>query len=157
VREPVGYRIVDEPAPTALEQVIVNPVWPFLASMFAGAWLAYPWFVLNAFALGGRRRFLDLAIALGGLAASALSLFAYAILRDRMLLDESTLPYTLLLPVAVRLVSFYWLFMRQEQVFVLYTYFGGKTRNAMLVVVAASFLRSKLLGGAPLMLQALLG
>lgn len=157
MRQPVGYRIVDEPAPTTLEQVIVNPVWPLLASMFAGAWLAYPWFVLNAFALGGRRRYSDLAIAASGLGLSALCLFAYTVVADRELLGEHTAPYLLLLPVAVRLVSFYWLFMRQEQVFGLYTYFGGKTRNAMLVVVAAAFLRSKLLGGAPPFLQHLLG
>lgn len=156
MRQPVGYHIVDEPAPTTLEQVIVNPVWPLLASMFAGAWLAYPWFVLNAFALGGRRRFADLSIAIGGFLVSALCLFACAVLADRELLGNA-LPYTLLLPVAVRLVSFYWLFMRQEQVFGLYTYFGGKTRNAMLVVVAAAFLRSRLLGEAPPFLQHLLG
>lgn len=135
----------------------MNPVWPLLASMFAGAWLAYPWFVLNAFALGGRRRFADLAIAVGGLLASALCLFAYTVVADRKLLGELTAPYLLLLPVAVRLVSFYWLFMRQEQVFGLYTYFGGKKRNAMLVVVLAAFLRSRLLGGAPPLLQHLLG
>ena len=54
---PAVYRIIDEPAPTALERTIVNPTWPLFASMFAGSWLAFPWFVLNAFALGGRRRF----------------------------------------------------------------------------------------------------
>lgn len=157
MRHPGGYRIVDEPAPAALERVIVNPVWPLLASMFAGAWLAYPWFVLNAFALGGRRRFVDLGIAVGGLLLSAASLFGVALLSSRLVLDERSLPYAQLVPVGIRLVIFYLLFMRQEQSFGLYTYFGGQPRNAMLVVFAASFLRSRLLGDASPLLQALLG
>lgn len=157
MRHPGGYRIVDEPAPAALEQAIVNPIWPLLSSMFAGAWLAYPWFVLNSFALGGRRRFVDLGIAVGGLLLSALALFGIDFLAARMVLDERSLPYAALVPVGLRLVIFYLLFMRQEQSFGLYTYFGGKPKNAMLVVVAASFLRSKLLAGAPPFLQLLLG
>jgi len=157
VRQPAGYRIVDEPAPAALEQLIVNPVLPLLGSMFGGAWLAYPWFVLNAFALGGKRRFQDLGIALLGLGLSALVLLVISVLASRLVLDERSLPYAQLLPIGVRLAVFYWLFMRQEQSFALYTYFGGKSRNAMLVVVAGFFLRSKLLAAAPLVLQLLLG
>ena len=157
MKHPGGYRIVDEPAPAALEQVIVSPMWPLFASMFAGAWIAYPWFVLNSFALGGKRRFADLGIAVGGLLLSAAALFGIDFLASTTLLDERSLPYAALVPVGMRLVIFYLLFMRQEQSFGLYTYFGGKPRNAMLVVVAASFLRSKLLAGAPPVLQLLLG
>ncbi|MDF3070892.1 MAG: hypothetical protein K0R38_6493 [Polyangiaceae bacterium] len=148
---------MDEPAPGGLEQVVVNPIWPLLASMFAGAWLAYPWFVLNSFALGGRRRFVDLSIALGGLLLTALTLFVVALLVQRGTVQEAHLPYFQLIPVGVRLVIFYLLFMRQEQSFALYTYFGGKTRNAFLVVIAASFLKGKLLGDAPPIVQLLLG
>jgi hypothetical protein len=156
VRNPGGYRIVDEPAPTGLEQLIVNPIWPLLGSMFAGAWLAYPWFVLNAFALGGRRRWGDLAIAAAGITASALTLFVMAALLGSGFLDETTLPYAQLVPVGVRLTCFYWLFLRQEQVFGLFTYFGGQPRQALIVVVAAFFIRQKLLGEAPPVLQLLL-
>jgi hypothetical protein len=157
VRHPGGYRIVDEPAPAALERLIVNPAWPLLASMFAGAWLAYPWFVLNAFALGGKRRFADLGIALAGLLLSAASLFSIAWLSATEVLDEQYLPYAQLAPVGLRLIVFYLLFMRQQQSFGLYTYFGGKPRNAMLVVVAASLLRSQLLASASPILQLLFG
>lgn len=157
MRQPAGYRIIDEPAPAALEQLIVNPVWPLLGSMFAGAWLAYPWFVLNGFALGGKRRFQDLGIALLGFGMSVLSLFVISVLASRLVLDERSLPYAQLLPIGVRLAIFYWLFMRQEQSFGLYTYFGGKSRNPMLVVVAGFFLGSKLLASAPFVLQLLLG
>jgi len=157
VRQPAGYRIIDEPAPAALEQFIVNPVWPLLGSMFGGAWLAYPWFVLNGFALGGKRRFQDLAIALVGVGASVASLLVISLLASRLLLDERSLPYAQLLPIGVRLAIFYWLFMRQEQSFGLYSYFGGKSRNAMLVVMAGFFLRSRVLAALPFELQLLLG
>src|SRR5690606_15917739 len=50
----MSYRIEDEPGSSALERAIVDPRWPLLASMFAGGWLAFPWFVVNAFALGGK-------------------------------------------------------------------------------------------------------
>lgn len=157
MRHPGGYRIVDEPAPAALERVIVNPIWPLFASMFAGAWLAYPWFVLNSFALGGARRFADLGIAVFGLLLTAGTLFGVEALAAAAVLDPRSLPYAALVPVGLRLVVFYVLFTRQEQPFGLYTYFGGTPKNAMLVVVAASLLRSKLLAGAPPVVQLLLG
>jgi hypothetical protein len=157
VRHPGGYRILDEPAPGGLERVVVNPIWPLLGSMFAGAWLAYPWFVLNSFALGGKRRLVDLGIALGGLLLTASILFAISSLVQGQVVKESQLPYLQLLPVGVRLVIFYLLFMRQEQSFALYTYFGGKPRNALLVVLGASFLKGRLLGDAPPLVQLLFG
>lgn len=156
MRGPAGYRIIDEPAPSRLEQLIVNPIWPLFGSMFAGAWLAYPWFVLNAFALGGRRRWGDLAIAAAGITSSVLSLVVMAVLLRRGALDQSTLPYAQLVPLGVRLSCFYWLFLRQEPVFGLFTYFGGRPRQAMIVVVAAFFIRQKLLGGVSPVLQLLL-
>jgi hypothetical protein len=157
MRQAAGYRIIDEPAPNALEQLIVNPVWPLLGSMFAGGWLAYPWFVLNAFALGGRRRFADLGIALLGLLLSALSLLGIGFLASRLWLDERSLPYVELVPVAIRLVVFYLLFMRQEPSFSLYTYFGGKPKSALLLVMAAGFLHGRILQEAPPFLRLLLG
>jgi hypothetical protein len=139
-----GYRIIDEPAPAALEQAIVNPIWPLFAAMFAGPWLAYPWFALNSFALGG-------------FAAGAASLLLIAFLSSRLLLDERSLAYARLAPVGLRLAVFYWLFMRQEQTFGLYTYFGGQTRSAFLVVMAGAFLKGKLLGELAPFWQLLLG
>lgn len=151
-----GYRIVDEPAPAALEQLIVNPIWPLFAAMFAGPWLAYPWFVLNAFALGGRRRFEDLAIAVLGLALSAALVLGILSLLSHSMLDEQSLAYAQLLPIGARLCVVYLLFIRQEQTFELYTHFGGRTRNALLIVVAGGLLRSQLPNVSPFW-QMLLG
>jgi hypothetical protein len=156
-RAGASYHIVDEPAPAGLDQVIVNPMWPLFASMFAGAWLSYPWFVLNAFALGGRRRFGDLAIALGGLLGSAALVLLTSLLASRSVLDERSLAYVKLLPIGVKLTVVYVLFMRQEQTYGLYTYFGGATRNAALIVIAGAFLRSHVLGPLEPLWQLLLG
>ena len=157
MRQPAGYRIIDEPAPTGLEQIIVNPLWPLLGAMFGGGVLGYPWFVLNSFALGGKRRFRDLGIALGSLALSAAALVVIALLASRLVLDPRSLPYAQLAPVGIRLAAFYWLFMRQEQSYGLYTYFGGRSRNGVLVVAAGAFLGHRLLAEAPVFLRLLLG
>jgi hypothetical protein len=153
---PVAYRIIDEPAPTALERTIVNPTWPLFASMFAGSWLAFPWFVLNAFALGGRRRFADLGLALGGWLASGLILVGILQLLSDMTLTERGLPYALLAPQGVRLIVVYWLFLRQLPTFEIYTHFGGATRNGVFVVIAGALLRGSVMGALPDFWQAVL-
>jgi len=74
VASPV-YRIIDEPRPGPLAQIAVNPVWPFLSVMMAGGWLAWPWFALNAFAIGSARKRAEALTVLGAtLAAGALAL-----------------------------------------------------------------------------------
>jgi hypothetical protein len=152
-----SYRVIDEPGPTGLEQAIVNPIWPMFATMMAGSWLGYPWYMLNSLALGGRRRFWDLGIALGGWAVSAALLFGIGALASRLLLDERNLVFALLAPIGVRMVVLYWLYLRQETTYQLYVYFGGKTRNALILVFAGAFLRGTVLGGLSPFWQTLLG
>jgi uncharacterized membrane protein YeiB len=151
------YRILDEPSPSGLEQVIVNPIWPFFASMFAGAWLAFPWFVVNSFALGGRRRYADLVIAVGGLVASAGLLLLIDHLGNELVLTENGQAYAWLGAVGLRLGIVYLLFLRQESLFSLYRHFGGRTRNAALLVMAGYLAKDKLLGALPIMLRIILG
>jgi hypothetical protein len=141
----MSYRIIDEPEPSGLEQVIVNPIWPFFAAIFAGSWLAFPWFVLNAFALGGRRRFTDLGIALGGMLLNAGVLWVIAGLLTSMTMDERSYAYVQLVPMGVRLVVLYILFQRQEQAFELFRHFGGQPKNGIFIVIAGSFLRARVL------------
>lgn len=152
-----SYRVVDEPGPTGLERVIVNPIWPLFAAMFGGSWIGYPWFVLNSIALGGRARYVDLGIALGGWVSSGVVLLAVAELASRLALDGSSLAFVPLLPMAVRMVVMYWLYARQETTYQLYLYFGGKARNALIFVFVAGFLRLQVLSGLPPFWQMLLG
>ena len=45
------YKIIDEPAPSTISRIAVNPVWIFLASLFGGTGIGLAWFALNAFAI----------------------------------------------------------------------------------------------------------
>lgn len=152
----MSYRIEDEPGPSALEQAIVDPKWPLLASMFAGGWLAFPWFVVNAFALGGKRRYADLGIAVAGLILNLALILSASALLAAMVLNEQSYPYVLIVTIAVRLCAFYVLFLRQATPFELFRHFGGTPRNGMLLVVAGALLRGQVLGKLPLTLQVLL-
>jgi hypothetical protein len=65
-----AYSILDEPTPGAAARVAVSPLWPVLALLFDGAWLAWPWLALNAFALGVPRRARHLFACVAALAAT---------------------------------------------------------------------------------------
>jgi len=139
------YRILDEPAPSGLGHLIVHPMWPLLAVMFAGVWLALPWFVLNAFALGSPTRYKELGVAaLGPLGLLALW-FGLAVVDNASLLPKVALPYLMLLLTLWKLAVAYWLFDMQKQSFALHEYFGGRVRNGMVVVGAGFLLRGAVL------------
>lgn len=143
------YRVIDEPTPSALERITVNPVWPFFATMFAGAWLAWPWFVVNAFALGSSRRVSDLGIVLGGFVLTAASVLVLGELLAREVLDEQSFAYAVLVPQALRVVLAYVLYLRQTSTFELFQHFGGVPRAGHWVVLAGAVLRGKLLSQVP--------
>jgi hypothetical protein len=150
------YRIVDEPAPSPLERLTVNPFWPLLGSMFAGAWLAWPWFALNSFALGRGRRFdLDLGILALGLSLNAALVLGIEKALSLHLLARAD--YVALLPQAARLTVLYVVFMRQQRTFQLFEHFGGVGRNGILVVILGSFMRGAVLSRLPPLLRLLLG
>jgi hypothetical protein len=152
----MSYRIIDEPEPSGLAHVIVNPIWPFFAAMFAGSWLAFPWFVVNAVALGGQRRNLDVAIAVGGLVLNAVILWVVAGMLTSMTLDERNYAYVQLIPTGIRLAVVYVLFQRQEQAFEIFSHFGGQPKNGIFVVIAGSLLRAQVLSALPPYWQLLL-
>ena len=51
-----GYAIADEPEASRLAHLTVRPSMPLLALMLGGAWIAWPWFALNAYAMGSPTR-----------------------------------------------------------------------------------------------------
>lgn len=144
------YRILDEPGPSALARLTVNPVWPFLASMLAGTWLAWPWFALNSACMGIDRRFYrDLALIGASIAANLLALVILNQLVLNFVLDERNFRYALLVPQAIRLSLLYLVFMREERTFQLFEYFGGRAANGMLPLMLGVFLRGPLLTHLP--------
>lgn len=143
----VGYRILDEPRPGALAHLSVNPFWIFLSVMMGGAWLAWPWFVFNAFATGSATRVREVVlVVIGVLGSYALSLGVFALV-DIAVIDEKTMGYALLAVVAWKLGISYALHMWQARSFELYEYFGGASKNGFLVIVAGFLGRGAVLAG----------
>lgn len=143
------YRIEDEPQPSALAKLAVNPVWPLLAVMFGGAVVSWPWFALNGFALGSPSRRREAVLAVAGFAGSAALAFAIFAAASSGYLDGVWIQYSLVVLVVWKLAVSYWLYVLQGRSFGLYQLYGGTVRNGLLVVFAAALLKPKLLGGLP--------
>ena len=64
-----AYRIIDEPAPSALSRLAVNPFWIVLVGMLLSRWqaLALLWFVFNGFALNSPTKLREIGWAAGAL------------------------------------------------------------------------------------------
>ena len=153
----MSYRIEDEPQPGSLSQAAVNPVWPLLAVMLGGAGLSWPWFALNGFALGSPHRRQELAWAIGGFAGSVAILLLIFSLAHAGVLAGLGVSYALIGLIVWKLGVSYWLYTLQSRSFGLYRYFGGPVKNGALIVFAALFLRSGLLGSLPLFWKVVLG
>ena len=134
-----GYRIVDEPSPSGVSHLAVRPLWPLLGLMLGGAWLGWPWFALNAVALGVHRR----NRALGWLALSAAIAILFAVGMAALFhagrFPRNVYPWLSLVLSLWKLTSAYVAYEHQEPSSELFIYFGGKVRNPALLVAAAAF------------------
>lgn len=146
-----GYRIADEPRPSTLAHLTVNPFWPFLAVMFGGLWLSWPWFVLNGFAMGSPTRRRELGIAVAGLATVGLALLFVLYLLGREALPRAAFPYVRLSLTLVKLGFTYWLHLTQARTFEIYEFYGGIVRQGFPVILGAYFLNGAV---APKVLEA---
>ena len=152
------YQIADEPRASPVSHLAVNPFWPLFAQMLVGSWLALPWFLFNGFALGSINRGKELACAAVSLAASLV--LAWLTVHYEARLDETQLRFALLAIVVVKIASAYALYVLQAVSFELWEYFGGKARNALLVLVAGYFIKVALVmkpGVLPVVAQLALG
>lgn len=147
-----AYRIQDEPKPSSLADWTVNPFWPLLGLMLGGAWLGFPWFVFNGFAMGSATRVREavyVAVAFVGsgvLAAGLLLVFELGIL------ERDWIRYAMLVMIVWKLAWGYWLFHLQSTSFALYEWIDGRSRNGVLVLVAAFFARGWVLDAVGLTL-----
>jgi hypothetical protein len=150
-----GYRLADEPRPSGLSHIAVNPFWPFLSVMFGGAWLSWPWFVVNGFAVGSPTRRKELGVAIGGFVVTALLVLAIFGLAGTGRIPQRGVPYALLSLTVVKLGVTYWLHALQSTTFEVYEYYGGVVRQGFLVILAAYAVMqsagAKLLAAAPLL------
>lgn len=141
------YRIIDEPTPSGLATVAVKPIWPLFAAMLAGAWLAYPWFLINAFAIGSIGRGRQIAWVLGAVVGSAaITVGILAAIRSGIVADGA-FAYLFTLVMLWKLWVAYVLYVGQVQSFELHEYAGGPSRNGVfLVLIGAFYLRGALTG-----------
>lgn len=127
------------------------------AGMFVGVWLAWPWFVFNAFALGledKARLAKRLVVGLAG--SSALAIFAVAMLEPDtfdaslfgLVFDDlepdafSFFPYVVIALVGWKALIAYRLYEDQRLRAEVYEYYGGSFRNGFPLVVGGALIRS---------------
>jgi hypothetical protein len=139
------YRIFDEPRPGGLARLAVRPLWPLLAVMFGGSWISWPWFVLNAYAVGSPTRRRETALAGAGFVGTAALLVALLGLESNGVLSGVAMRYAVVSLVVWKLLVSYWLFILQGRSFALFEHFHGATRNGMLVVFAGFYVSLYLL------------
>jgi hypothetical protein len=147
-----SYSILDEPQPGTLARFVVNPFWPLLAMMMVGTWLAGPWFILNAFALGSATRKSETWLVIGSVLTTIGFIVGLSVLGDMGLLPEAVRPYARIVLAVIKLGFAYVVFTRQERSLALYEYYGGATRNGALVLVGGVIARGAL-SGAPAWVQ----
>ncbi len=143
------YRIADEPAPGALSNLAVRPLWPFIAIMFGGVWLSWTWFVLNGIAVGSPTKRKEWLWIAGGLLGSVLLLIGLVSVERNGLVPEVYIKYLTILLVVWKLGVTYALYALQSHTIELYEYYGGTVRNGIFVVVAALFVSPAVLGPLP--------
>jgi hypothetical protein len=144
-----SYRIVDEPAPSHWSQLAVDPFWPLLAFMFGGTWLAWSWYVVNGHAIGSPTRWRETALVVGGVLVSLALALLFAWAGTAGYLSRADAWWALLVITLWKMGVSYWLFVLQRRTFDLYTYFGGRVRSGVFVVVAGFFLRDEVLALVP--------
>jgi len=141
-----SYRISDEPAPGALADYAVNPLWPFLSIMLGGVWISWSWFAFNAVAVGSPTLRKEIAWVVVGLVVSvALVIFTFYLEASGILTTKARVQYALLVLTVWQLGVTYVLYELQSRTIQIYEYFGGKLRNGLIVVVAVMVFRKSIL------------
>jgi len=141
------YQIADEPVETSLRSYVVRPGMPLLASMFAGAWLAWPWFAFNAIAMGSPTRRKEIALCAAAFAGTAaLGATVIALFDAGVLPDGAPLRLAVLGVVTFKLAISYHIAAVQSRTFHVYEYYGGPVRNPGRLLGAAYLLRGLVIG-----------
>jgi hypothetical protein len=131
-----SYRIADEPQPSHLSRITVNPVWPLFAMMFAGPMVSWCWFIINGWAMGSPSQKKEIKTSLLGFVGAMIIVFVVFLLAGQKVLQPGWIPYALIGLTLWKLGVSYQLYRLQATAFSLFEYFHGKTRNGVLGVVA---------------------
>jgi hypothetical protein len=135
------YRIADEPEPSPIAHLAVDPIWPMFSVMFAGPWLAWPWFAFNAAALGSPSRHRTLAIASTAVALSYAAYFGIVFGQDAALLADHLVAYGWIAVTALQLGACYVLYLEQSRTHELFHHFRGRSGSGLLVLLLGALAR----------------
>lgn len=135
------YKIIDEPRPSAVSRLAVNPLWIFLGSLFGGAGIGLCWFAFNSFAISSAARTRELAYVFIGLLGTPFIFAALNALMNLGWLDTDWIPYLRVLVTGFQLLIVYLLHLSQHKSYELYSLFGGVAKNGLLLVVALFLIR----------------
>nr|HEX4317045.1 hypothetical protein [Kofleriaceae bacterium] len=138
------YQIADEPfPPTRLADLAVRPGAPLLASMICGHWLSWPWFAINAYAVGSPTRRRELAWCIAGFAGSALlGVLVFALIRWNVIESRVSLEVALLGVSTWKLAASYRVATLQERSFNASAQAGRGTRNPRAVLAVGFLVRA---------------
>ncbi|AVP98918.1 hypothetical protein C7S18_17795 [Ahniella affigens] len=139
-----SYRILDEPRPSGLARLVVDPMWPLLACMLVSGSFGLAWLAFNGLAVGSVTRIREITICVLGILASVGSFVLLAALD----LDKPTLRYAYLGVIVLKLAAAYWASGLQQRSVELFEYFGGKKQAGMFVLLAGMFLLRPMLTNA---------
>jgi hypothetical protein len=143
----MSYAIPDEPVKTRLGHLVVQPTAPLLAAMLCGAWMAWPWFVLNAIAMGSPTRRKEIALCAVGFGGTTLLAIVLVLLnRAGVIVSLTALRLALLLVSTWKLAIAYSVSSLQGRTFHVYRYYGGAVRDAGRILLVGMVLRGVVLG-----------
>jgi hypothetical protein len=138
------YRIVDEPQQSSLEQYVVSPIWPLFAFMFAGSWLAFPWFIFNSVAMGSSHIKKNIKLVVIAAFGSLLISLGLIHLLQMKILNQDNIRYAVLILLVWKLGFGYLLYLIQSRTHQIFEEFGGQSKNGIIVVLAGAFFGRKL-------------
>jgi hypothetical protein len=144
----MSYDIADEPNPAGgWENLVFQPSAPLLGLMWCGAWLAWPWFIVNSIAMGSPtvRREVQLCVA-GFLGSIVLAFGVFGLVDAGIIESKVALQIALLVVVAFKLGIAYAVSEIQARTFHVYQYYGGTAQKAMYVLIAGSYIGDLVLG-----------
>lgn len=130
-----GYRIIDEPTGGRLADWAVKPMWPLLGLMFGGGFLAWPWFIFNAWALSSATRRREVAWAIAGALGPPLIVLAgiYGMIAAGF--ETGVGRYVMLVGIGWKLLAAYMIHATQERSAELHSHFGGETRSGFIPLI----------------------
>jgi hypothetical protein len=136
------YVLPDEPTGSGFVRLAVQPLWPLLSVMLVGPWLSWPWFWLNAVALGAPDRLRTGAAVAAGFAGSAAMVVAIGMLVDSGV-PEGLVPYLAIAITVWKLGVSYLLHHWQSRTVEVHQLYGGKLASGSMVLLLAWFLSDR--------------